>query len=96
MIKKSIFRLLKLIYYYTIKSKQYKINFEESSVDLLKKVDTVMICVKPSDFFNLLGEISGKIESKHLVLSIAAAIKLGQIEKVCVLMRKFLNFLFIF
>lgn len=48
-----------------------------------------MICVKPSDFFNLLGEISGKIERKHLVLSIAAAIKLGQIENVCVLMRNF-------
>lgn len=51
-----------------------------------------MICVKPSDFFNLLGEISGKIESKHLVLSIAAAIKLGQIENVCVLIVLMRNF----
>lgn len=65
----------------TVINKKYKINFEESSVELLKKCETVMICVKPSDFFNLIHEISGKIERRHLILSIAAAIKLGQIEK---------------
>lgn len=80
----NVFKKSKLSCFWITRNffKKYKINFEDNSSELLKKVDNVLICVKPSDFFNLLTEISSKIEKKHLILSIAAAIKLGQIEEV--------------
>jgi pyrroline-5-carboxylate reductase len=41
-----------------------------------------MLCVKPNDMTNLLKEVSNKIDNSHLILSIAAGIKLQQIENV--------------
>lgn len=56
-----------------------KINVEISCRDLIDKVDTIILAVKPQDFDNLLGEIKNFIKDK-LVISIAAGITTNYIE----------------
>lgn len=50
-------------------------------IDLVKKVDTVILAVKPQDFDGVLGEIKNWTQGK-LVVSIAAGIKTGHIERI--------------
>jgi pyrroline-5-carboxylate reductase len=59
-----------------------KVNFLENNNEIFNETKTVMLCVKPNDMTNLLKEVSNKINSSHLILSIAAGIKLQQIENV--------------
>lgn len=53
----------------------------ESSVDLVNKVDILLLAIKPQDFGLLLNEIKGGINHK-LIISIAAGIATGYIEKI--------------
>jgi len=53
----------------------------ESVSDLVNKSEVVILAVKPQDFDNLLGEIKGAIKDK-LLISIAAGISTGHIEKI--------------
>lgn len=48
--------------------------------DLIDKVDTLILAVKPQDFAALLAEIKGHTKNK-LIISIAAGIKTGAIEE---------------
>jgi pyrroline-5-carboxylate reductase len=61
---------------------KYKINFAADNSDLIKKTNTVMFCVKPIDMIDMVKEVSPHVTDKHLILSIAAGIKLRKIEQV--------------
>ncbi len=52
-----------------------------------------MLCVKPNDMTSLLKEVSNNINNSHLILSIAAGIKLNQIEAVIIIFEFFKIFL---
>lgn len=57
------------------------INITENNVDLVNKVDTVILAVKPQDFDDVLEEIKNYVKNK-LIISIAAGISTGYIERV--------------
>lgn len=56
------------------------INVAENNVDLVNKVDTVILAVKPQDFDDVLGEIKNYVKNK-LIISIAAGIATADIER---------------
>lgn len=56
------------------------INIADNAVDILNKVDIVILAVKPQDFDAILNEIKDYIREK-LVISIAAGITTGYIGK---------------
>ena len=56
------------------------IEFSEDILDLILKVDTIILAIKPQDFDHLLKEFKGRIADK-LVISIAAGISTKHIEK---------------
>jgi pyrroline-5-carboxylate reductase len=65
------------------KSKAIKakgVSFSEDISDLMLKVDTVILAIKPQDFDRLLKELKGRILNK-LVISIAAGISTEHVEK---------------
>jgi pyrroline-5-carboxylate reductase len=49
--------------------------------DAVKRAGTLLIAVKPQDIDKLLGEVAAVIESRHLVVSVAAGITTGHIER---------------
>lgn len=57
------------------------INLAKNSAQLVDKVDIVILAVKPQDFSVMLEEIKAKAKGK-LIISIAAGITTGYIEKV--------------
>ncbi|MFC1646306.1 pyrroline-5-carboxylate reductase family protein [Candidatus Omnitrophota bacterium] len=57
------------------------ISLAESSADLVKRVDTAVLAVKPQDFATILGEIKNNVKNK-LIISIAAGITTGYIENI--------------
>lgn len=57
------------------------INTANNNLDLLNKVDTLILAVKPQDFDVVLREIKPQVKDK-LVISIAAGIETAYIEKV--------------
>ncbi len=59
----------------------FGINTANDSVDLLDKVDVVILAVKPQDFDIVLNEIKAYIKSK-LIISIAAGITIKYIESI--------------
>jgi pyrroline-5-carboxylate reductase len=63
---------------------KYKINFAADNSDLVKTTNTVMFCVKPIDMIDMVKEVSPHVTHKHLILSIAAGIKLRKIEQVTI------------
>jgi pyrroline-5-carboxylate reductase len=56
----------------------------DSNIDVVKNVHQVFICVKPNDVFNLMNEISKYCREDHLLISIAAGIKINRIEDVTI------------
>jgi len=58
-----------------------RIIFSESLLDLISKVDTLVLAIKPQDFDRLLKELRGHVPGK-LVISIAAGISTKHIEKI--------------
>ncbi|MBN1622205.1 MAG: pyrroline-5-carboxylate reductase [Endomicrobiales bacterium] len=63
-----------------IKSK-YKVNISGSNKETVKKCSIIFICVKPQNMKELLDEISSLINASQLVISIAAGVSAGKIEK---------------
>ncbi len=64
------------------KTKNIKgIKLADNSEDLVNKVDTVILAVKPQDFDIILNEIKGRVKDK-LVISIAAGINTRYIQKI--------------
>jgi len=59
-----------------------KINIVESILDLINKVDVVLLAVKPQDFDSVLEEIKQHVKDK-LIISIAAGVTTGDIENSC-------------
>ncbi|MBL7130702.1 MAG: pyrroline-5-carboxylate reductase [Candidatus Omnitrophica bacterium] len=57
------------------------INLADSNIDLVREVETIILAVKPQDFGATLDEIKNETEGK-LVISIAAGITTGYIEKI--------------
>jgi len=53
----------------------------DNILDLLRKVETVILAVKPQDFDSILNEIKNNIEGK-LIISIAAGIPTSYLEKI--------------
>lgn len=56
------------------------IEIAESPINLINKVDVVILAIKPQDFETLLNEIKGYIK-EQLIISIAAGIATSYIEK---------------
>lgn len=56
------------------------ITFSEDLFDLVLKVDTLILAIKPQDFDRLMRDLKGRVSGK-LVISIAAGISTGYIEK---------------
>jgi len=59
---------------------RYGVNVFGDSSEMLDKVDTIFLAVKPQDMDALLPEIKNKVNSRHLVVSIAAGKKIGFLE----------------
>lgn len=55
------------------------IEINQSTIDLVEQVDTLILAVKPQDFDNLLDEIKGYVDRK-LIVSIAAGISTSYLE----------------
>jgi pyrroline-5-carboxylate reductase len=56
------------------------ISVADSNVDLISRVDAIILAVKPQDFDSVLDEIKESVKDK-LIISIAAGITTGYIEK---------------
>ncbi|MBI2107641.1 pyrroline-5-carboxylate reductase, partial [Candidatus Woesearchaeota archaeon] len=63
-----------------LKRKFNKIRTAKNNIDAVKNSDIVFICVKPQDMDAVLKEIENNAKNK-LIVSIAAGIKIGYIEK---------------
>ncbi|MBL7715073.1 MAG: pyrroline-5-carboxylate reductase [Bdellovibrionales bacterium] len=61
--------------------KDLKINCHNDNVKLAKECDVLVLCVKPHQAQSVLEEMRSALNSKHLVISIAAGITTEQIRK---------------
>lgn len=61
--------------------KVYKVNTLNSNVELVSCVDVILLAVKPQQMVELLKEIRAYIK-KHLIISIAAGVKVETIQKI--------------
>ena len=59
----------------------YNINSAEDNSQLIGSVDTIILSVKPQNFNDLLGQIKPNITADKLIISIAAGITTGKIQK---------------
>ncbi|MFH1777420.1 MAG: pyrroline-5-carboxylate reductase [Candidatus Omnitrophota bacterium] len=62
-------------------STRYQIKLLDNNRRLCEQADIIILAVKPQDMRNLLIEIKADITKRHLIISIAAGIKTGFIEK---------------
>ena len=61
--------------------KTYGITLQKSNVDAAREAGIIFLSVKPAVIEKVVGEISGVIDDKKLVISIAAGVALAKIEK---------------
>jgi len=59
------------------KRKDYRI---ETNTELAKKTDIILLAIKPDDIEKVIEEISGFLDRKKLLISIAAGVKIKRIE----------------
>lgn len=64
-----------------LKKKYPQITFIKDNQSLVKNSSVIILAVKPQDMEFLLQEISPSLTSSHLIISIAAGIKISFIEK---------------
>ena len=62
-------------------SRTYGIVTMEHNRDAVKKADVIVLAVKPQHFETLLNEIAPSVKKSTLIISIAAGITIGYIEK---------------
>jgi len=61
-------------------SRKFKgVRCHSDNLKLAEESQVVIICVKPYQFKELLGQISKKLGPKHLVISVAAGVTTGQL-----------------
>jgi pyrroline-5-carboxylate reductase len=51
-------------------------------MEVVRSCDIVLIAVKPNHVAEVLREISSVVHANHLIISIAAGVRLSQLEKV--------------
>ena len=61
---------------------EYKINSTEGNEELARRVDVLVLCVKPQNMQVVLEEIAGSLKDTTLVISIAAGITTARIQAV--------------
>ena len=61
--------------------KKYNMNLAKSNREAVQQADIVLLCVKPQVMDAVLTEIAATADSRKLVISIAAGITIGRIEK---------------
>jgi pyrroline-5-carboxylate reductase len=62
------------------KMKELKIKSTDDNKQIVKKANVIFLAVKPQNMNDVLNEIKDKITEKHLIVSIAAGIKIKQIQ----------------
>lgn len=62
-------------------SKKLKINTVDNNIDIIKHNDVIIFAVKPNMIKPILQEIGLSITTRHLLISIAAGIRIAMIEK---------------
>ncbi len=62
--------------------KTYGIIIQTSNLNAAREAGIILLCVKPQVVEKVLGEIAPAIDSKKLVISIAAGVAIAKIEKV--------------
>ncbi|SHN10914.1 late competence protein ComER [Gracilibacillus kekensis] len=65
---------------YAIQNKYPNIHVKENIFELVNKVDTVFLCVKPGDMVDCLREIESILTEKQLVVSITSPLSISEIE----------------
>ncbi len=65
----------------SLKRKYSKISFVKDNRDLAEKCSVIILAIKPQDIKALLEEISPFLNVSHLLISIAAGIKISSIKK---------------
>ena len=66
--------------------KLFGVDVTDTILDLVNKSDVIILAVKPQDFDSVLNEIKGYLNGR-LIISIAAGITTGHIEKILVAQR---------
>lgn len=61
--------------------KRFGLTITSSNLDLVDKVDMIFLAVKPAVISKVLEEIGSKLKHKQTVISIAAGIKIADVEK---------------
>jgi pyrroline-5-carboxylate reductase len=62
-------------------SKALKIHTEQSAAEVARAASTIIIAVKPQTMEQCLTEIKGTVTASHIIISIAAGISTGFLEK---------------
>ncbi len=62
--------------------KEFRVNSSEKNSDAGEFAEIVFLCVKPKHALSVLDEISVSLKKNHLLVSVAAGIKLEQIEEI--------------
>lgn len=61
--------------------KDQKLNYCFTNEEIVKHASTVILAVKPNDINSVLKKISTKLTKDHLLMSLAAGIRLNQIQR---------------
>ncbi|PPI86350.1 pyrroline-5-carboxylate reductase [Candidatus Pantoea edessiphila] len=72
-------------------SLKYKVNYTESNIQLVKKVDVLFISLKPHVILKELQNISNSIKENTIIISLAAGITINAIESVIGVNRKIIR-----
>ena len=86
-LKKKLFNNKNIFFYdMSVKAanyirKKYKINFIKNNHELLDKAKIIVLAVKPQAVRVILDDIKKKVTKGHLIISIAAGIKIKTIKK---------------
>lgn len=62
--------------------KKYRVAGTDDNVEAVKSADVVVLAVKPQQLAEVLAQVAGHVSRKALVLSIAAGVRSGRIEKI--------------
>ena len=64
----------------TFLTTEFKVKVTKGNLDLVKKADILIVAVKPQIIREVLKDIADQVDSKKLVISVAAGVPISQIE----------------
>ena len=64
----------------TFLTNEFKVKAVKGNLDLVKKADVLIVAVKPQIIREVLKDIADQVDSKKLVISVAAGVPISQIE----------------